>query len=290
MRPITAPESWESAGVAVHGLAPDSRLAPGNVRQRTQSRARRRLPRAPSALDGRPRATRPRRAGRASSAGASARRFSGPHHGGRTANPEWLYEWAKPRLVVVSQRPVRRQGGDALAPLERRGIPLLRTWRQGSIRLRWTDDGIVTRSFLDNQRKCHRITVRKNDRCRDARLAVTLCRHDHVSGRYAARDRLHGIRARGDRLSRSGGDRVRGLGADRASPIDRLRRFSGRGRRRAASRNVRESRSRFEASDGARLAGRWLPAPGPLVTGRTTLFFTGSPKLRRCSRHAAPPP
>ncbi len=68
--------------------------------------------------------------------------FLAPHHGGRTANPEWLYEWAKPRLVVVSQRPVAAHASDALAPLERRGIPLLRTWRHGSIHFTWTDDGI----------------------------------------------------------------------------------------------------------------------------------------------------
>ena len=49
--------------------------------------------------------------------------FLAPHHGGRTANPDWLYQWAKPRLVVVSQRPVAAHAGDALAPLERSGIP-----------------------------------------------------------------------------------------------------------------------------------------------------------------------
>ncbi len=35
--------------------------------------------------------------------------FLAPHHGGKSANPEWLYQWAKPRLVVVSQRPLARQ-------------------------------------------------------------------------------------------------------------------------------------------------------------------------------------
>ena len=37
---------------SVHGFAPAGRLAPGNLRQRPKSRARRRLPRAPSPLDG----------------------------------------------------------------------------------------------------------------------------------------------------------------------------------------------------------------------------------------------
>ncbi len=34
--------------------------------------------------------------------------FLSPHHGGKSANPERLYEWAKPRLVVVSQRQMPR--------------------------------------------------------------------------------------------------------------------------------------------------------------------------------------
>ena len=58
-----------------------------------------------------------------------------PHHGGRAANPEWLYEWARPRLVVVSQRPPSTAAGDALAAIERLGIPVLRTWRHGAIRI-----------------------------------------------------------------------------------------------------------------------------------------------------------
>ena len=97
--------------------------------------------------------------------------FLAPHHGGKTANPEWLYQWAKPRLVVVSQRPVAARAGDALAPLERRGIPLLRTWRQGSIRLQWTDDGIATRSFLDNRADVPEISRRRELEIRRVRLS-----------------------------------------------------------------------------------------------------------------------
>ncbi|MBV8318942.1 MAG: ComEC/Rec2 family competence protein, partial [Planctomycetaceae bacterium] len=41
-----------------------------------------------------------------------------PHHGGRTANPAWLYRWANPARVVVSQRPPAPGTHDALAPLE----------------------------------------------------------------------------------------------------------------------------------------------------------------------------
>ena len=65
-----------------------------------------------------------------------------PHHGGRTANPTWLYEWSEPRLVVVSQRQPASGSNDALAPLDAQRI-LLRTWQRGAIRLRWTGKGVV---------------------------------------------------------------------------------------------------------------------------------------------------
>lgn len=71
-----------------------------------------------------------------------------PHHGGRTANPTWLYDRADPRLVVVSQRPPAPGTRDALATLP---IPLLRTWERGAIRLRWTRDGVTASGFRDNQ-------------------------------------------------------------------------------------------------------------------------------------------
>ena len=72
-----------------------------------------------------------------------------PHHGGKSANPAWLYYWARPRTVVVSQRPPPPGTTDALTPLERAGTPVLRTWQRGAIHFRWTPDGIVTQGFLD---------------------------------------------------------------------------------------------------------------------------------------------
>ena len=72
-----------------------------------------------------------------------------PHHGGKSANPAWLYSWARPRTVVVSQRPPAPGTTDALTPLERAGTPVLRTWQRGAIHFRWTPDGIVTQGFLD---------------------------------------------------------------------------------------------------------------------------------------------
>ncbi|MDR3620993.1 MAG: ComEC/Rec2 family competence protein [Paludisphaera borealis] len=72
-----------------------------------------------------------------------------PHHGGRSANPAWLYEWAAPRVVAVSQKPPFPAASDALTPLEQKAIVLLRTWKTGAILLRWTAEGIVARGFVD---------------------------------------------------------------------------------------------------------------------------------------------
>ena len=72
-----------------------------------------------------------------------------PHHGGKSANPSWLYSWARPRTVVVSQRPPAPGTTDALTPLKRAGTPVLRTWQRGAIHFRWMPDGIITQGFLD---------------------------------------------------------------------------------------------------------------------------------------------
>lgn len=70
-----------------------------------------------------------------------------PHHGARAANPAALYDWARPAAVVVSQRPPPPGARD---PLAARGpaTPVWRTWRDGAVRLRWTEAGIVARGFL----------------------------------------------------------------------------------------------------------------------------------------------
>jgi competence protein ComEC len=73
-----------------------------------------------------------------------------PHHGGRTSNPPWLYAWAQPSLVVVSQRPPMPGTTDPLAPVAARYL-LLRTWERGAIRLTWTRSGVLARGFRDDQ-------------------------------------------------------------------------------------------------------------------------------------------
>src|SRR5271165_7177487 len=63
-----------------------------------------------------------------------------PHHGGKSANPSWLYSWARPRTVVVSQGPPDPGTSNGIAPLERAGTPVIRTWQRGAIHFRWTAD------------------------------------------------------------------------------------------------------------------------------------------------------
>jgi competence protein ComEC len=74
-----------------------------------------------------------------------------PHHGGKSANPSWLYSWARPKAVVVSQRPLGLGITDALTPLERSELPLLRTWKRGAVHFRWRTDQIITEGFLDSR-------------------------------------------------------------------------------------------------------------------------------------------
>jgi competence protein ComEC len=72
-----------------------------------------------------------------------------PHHGGKSANPRWLYSWANPREVIVSQRPMDPGTTDALTPIEQSGIPLFRTWKSGAIHFQLRRDHVITQGFLD---------------------------------------------------------------------------------------------------------------------------------------------
>ena len=72
-----------------------------------------------------------------------------PHHGGRTANPSWLYDWAEAGAVVVSQRPLPPGSRDPLDALDDRGTPVWRTWQSGAVRLTWEEEGIRVQGFLD---------------------------------------------------------------------------------------------------------------------------------------------
>lgn len=74
-----------------------------------------------------------------------------PHHGGRTANPEWLFDRVNPSTVVVSQRAPPAGSRDALAPIAARGIPVWRTWEYGAVRLTWTHEGVRLRGFKEER-------------------------------------------------------------------------------------------------------------------------------------------
>jgi competence protein ComEC len=194
-----------------------------------------------------------------------------PHHGGRSANPERLYRWARPRLVVVSQRPAASRSNDPLAFVESSEIPLLRTWREGAICMRWTENGIVPRSFLADG------SISSPDR-RSGSLPV-----DSGLAEEAGRARSSvGIRFAVACLGF-------GLGAIVftvlaiiefaawvlvAPPRSITGRFPS-----AISADVagyeRGEAIEVRAPDGARLAGRWLPAAGGVATGRVALLLHG---------------
>jgi competence protein ComEC len=70
-----------------------------------------------------------------------------PHHGGRTANPPALYDWANPGLVVVSGRPIEAGATDPLGFLSERPVTVLRTGEQGAVQLRWAEDGLRFGTF-----------------------------------------------------------------------------------------------------------------------------------------------
>jgi beta-lactamase superfamily II metal-dependent hydrolase/alpha-beta hydrolase superfamily lysophospholipase len=206
--------------------------------------------------------------------------FLAPHHGGKSANPEWLYQWAKPRLVVVSQRPLPARTGDALAHLERRGVPLLRTWRHGSIRLQWTDHGITARGFLDKGPEPDRdpdlSNIRRNKLWSDNQLLVSSTSFPSSNSQSAPRTLI--------------GFLGFALGAISCLALAVIEfgawvlvappRTSKVGDFQAVDGSTSEQERLVEpievrASDGARLAGRWLAAPLPIITGRTAILLHG---------------
>jgi competence protein ComEC len=207
--------------------------------------------------------------------------FLAPHHGGQSANPDWLYEWAKPRRVVVSQRPSTSRAPDALSMIERQGIPLHRTWREGSIRLRWTSRGIVARGFLDESGARGETGQREGPQ-----VAPTgsLTRAPARELAPASRSRTANTLRFAVALLGFALGAIAGLvlalvefGAwvlvlpprrlfDRAEPVWDA---AGLGPRPAGE------RIEMRASDGTLQRARWYPADGSVMTGRTVLLLHG---------------
>jgi competence protein ComEC len=216
-----------------------------------------------------------------------------PHHGGRAANPERLYEWAKPRLVVASQRPPSSTSSDALAPIERLGIPVLRTWRRGAIRIRWTDEGLSANAFLDETGT-------------ELRTIASGKAHGTIAPAQAGRSqernspRAGGLAPAIELLVGLTGFLVGAFACLFLAVIEigawalvmpyRSVATSavfppGGG---ALADDVDSIVAR--ASDGSRLVARWFPAPGPCATGRTVLLLHGFAETSRAleaSRAAA---
>jgi competence protein ComEC len=181
--------------------------------------------------------------------------FLSPHHGGKSANPEWLYQWAKPRLVVVSQRPQPPRTNDALASLEKQGIPLLRTWRQGSIRFRWTEDGIIAHRFLEvhnpSEVHSHSSLVIRSESIGHWLAGIAGFALGAIACLVLAVVEFGAwILVVPPRLIKHLDEQTDGP-ASLVEPII------------------------VRARDGARLAGRWFPVPERRATGRTVLLLHG---------------
>jgi competence protein ComEC len=216
-----------------------------------------------------------------------------PHHGGRAANPEWLYEWAKPRLVVASQRAPSSTTSDALATVERLDIPVLRTWRRGAVRIRWSDAGLAARAFLDEDGTEMRKIGSSKDQGTTA-VAGADSSHERNQPRAAALapalEVLVGLAGFVVGAFACLFLAVIEIGAwalvmpYRSVATSAV--FPPGGS--ALADDVDSIMAR--ASDGSRLVARWFPAPGPGATGRTVLLLHGFAETSRAleaSRAAA---
>lgn len=87
-----------------------------------------------------------------------------PHHGARLANPPALFAWARPRIVVVSQRtPLPAAAVDAASRIADPEVWIARTWRDGAITLSFDKEGVVESDFLepDDRSRQDEITRRR---------------------------------------------------------------------------------------------------------------------------------
>jgi competence protein ComEC len=187
-----------------------------------------------------------------------------PHHGGRAANPVALYDWAKPRAVVVSQKAALPRSGDALTAIEERGIPLFRTWRQGAIRLRFSGPGITAHAFLDEA----------DDASQSAAFASVLTNRGSLGTVLSLRFFL-GFGGFAIGLFACVALAVIEFAAWALVAPPRISRDVGEDDRIARDVERQVELIEVRAPDGARLAGRFLAAQGPIATGRTILLLHG---------------
>ncbi len=76
-----------------------------------------------------------------------------PHHGGRSANPPWFYDWATPKVVTVSQARPRFGTRDPLDEAGLNDVRILRTWERGAILFRWEPSRLMVQGFLDQDQE-----------------------------------------------------------------------------------------------------------------------------------------
>jgi competence protein ComEC len=197
-----------------------------------------------------------------------------PHHGGKSANPASLYRWANPRSIVVSQRTVPSGSNDPLSPLERQGIPVRRTWRDGAIHMQWTADGILARGFREGAeiRSEEKPALHPPDWPRV--FAIASLNSWSSPGALRIAVALVGF-ALGAILWAFLA--VVEYGAWMLVVPPRVRRGRANDDDDATAKPPPLPFEPIEvrANDGAKLAGRWYPAPGPAATGRDVLLLHG---------------
>jgi competence protein ComEC len=194
--------------------------------------------------------------------------FLAPHHGGKSANPGRLYQWAKPRFVVVSQRTTARWTTDALTPLESQGVPLARTWRDGAVHLRWSSAGIEARGFVQKENLHERIVDRR-PRADGAALPRYLLRW--VAGVLGFA--IGAIACIFLAVIEIGAWAL-------IVPPRSNRRYTGSDGNASSRETLRPVEPiTIQSPDGVRLAGRWIPAGDSSATGRTVVLLHGFAEL-----------
>ena len=156
--------------------------------------------------------------------------FLAPHHGGKSSNPDWLYDWANPRAVIVSQRL-------AIRPLWRCAGRSRGTGHTGPSHVAPGVDPLAVGRRRHRFQRIRRANCRSRSRLRSptydqARMVVDHAtpRDGHRRGRRETSERAwfigseHWLCTWGTYLSGSSGDRVRGLGVVGTSTHDERRR------------------------------------------------------------------
>jgi competence protein ComEC len=193
-----------------------------------------------------------------------------PHHGGKSSNPAWLYDWAWPRLVVVSQRHVPARSNDPLGWLEQVGIPVLRTWESGAVHLQWTNAAVKARGFLHDDHH-----PGKAQQSFDRRLPASTL--EATGNRSAGMRSLVGIAGFGLGAALCLVLAVIEIGAwVLIVPPRSLTRKNADGTDRVALQiDCMGEAITAIAADGVQLAGRWFAAPANEATGGTVFLLHG---------------